>query len=135
VLVTGRKSAGTFVYLVYQDATHVKVGVDVWGLLGYQSEPVEVDYFAEQDLVISTGALFPEGSPALSGLKPAEIADLRGHIRVDLNGRRVVDKAVQDFPCAPGEIDIGQSRIGGSNCEPRFTGSILLAERLKVPGR
>ena len=135
VLVTGRKSAGTFVYLVYQDATHVKVGVDVWGVLGYQSEPVEVDYFEEQDLVISTGALYPEGNPALSGLEPAALADLRGHIRVDLNGRRVVDKAVQDFPSAPGEIDIGRSRIGGSNCEPRFTGTILAAERLKVPGR
>ncbi len=135
VLVTGKKSAGTFVYLVYQDASHVRVGVDVWGVLGYKSEPVEVDYFGEQDLVISTGALYPKGIAALDGLRPAALADLRGHIRVELNGRKVVDKAVQDFPAAPGEIDIGRSRIGGSNCEPSFTGAILSVERLEVPGR
>jgi hypothetical protein len=135
VLVTGKKSAGTFVYLVYQDAAHVRVGVDVWGVAGFQSEPIGADYFAEQDLVISTGALYPEGSPALRGLQPAVLADLRGHIRVDLNGVRVVDKAVQDYPAKPGEIDIGRSRIGGSNCEPSFTGAILSVERLGVPAR
>jgi hypothetical protein len=135
VLVTGKKYAGTFVYLVYQDPTHVRVGVDVWGLLGCQSEPVEVDYFSEQDLVISTGALYPEADSALHGLPAADLADLRGNIRVMLNGRLVIDRAVHDYPSKPREITIGLNRLGGSNCEPSFWGTILSAERLRVPAR
>jgi hypothetical protein len=135
VLVTGRKFAGTFVYLVYLDPTHVRVGVDVWGLLGYQSDPVEVDYFSEQDLVISTGALYPEGDSALRGLPASELTDLRGNIRVKLNGRLVVDKAVSDYPSKPREITVGLNRLGGSNCEPSFSGTILSVERLRVTGR
>jgi hypothetical protein len=133
VLVTGKKFAGTFVYLVYQDPSHVRVGVDVWGVLGCLSEPVETDYFAEQDMVISTGALYPEGQSDLVGMPAAELADLRGRIRVWLNGRLVIDRSARDFPASNREVAIGENRLGGSSCEPRFSGTILSAERQKVP--
>ena len=135
VLVTGKRFAGTFVYLVYLDPTHVRVGVDVWGVLGCLSEPIETDYYSEQDMVISTGALYPEGHPDLRGVPAAELAQLRGRVRVWLNGRLAIDRAAADFPSTQREVTVGVNRLGGSSCEPSFSGTILSAERLKVPVR
>jgi hypothetical protein len=134
VVVTGHPGAGTFVYLVYADPRHVRVGIDVWGRFGTESAPIPVDYFDRQELVVSTGALFPAHHPKLAGLPPETQARLRRHVHITLNGVTAIDADLpaDDFPTRAGEITIGENHIGGSHCEPRFTGRIFSADRMPV---
>ena len=133
LVVTGRPHAGTFVYVRYDDPRHLRFGIDVWGLLGKLSEPVEVDYYAVHQIEISTGALYPPDHPAVRALPPAEREALRQQLRVVLDGRVVLDETVQQYETKLSEITVGKNRIGGSNAGLRFTGAILDVHRGLIP--
>jgi hypothetical protein len=133
LLVTGRPHAGTFVYVRYVDPRHVRIGVDVWGLVGALSEPVEADYYAAHRIEISTGALYPADNPAVRALPAAERNRLRRQVRVALDGRVVLDETTRQYDTTLSEITVGANRIGGSNAGVRFTGRILAVGRAQ-PG-
>src|ERR1035438_9987745 len=65
-------------------------------------------------------------------LSATEIARLRGELRVELNGRTVIQAACYAFESKPSEILAGESHIG-SNSEEKFSGEILKVERLPIP--
>ena len=129
LLVTGRPHAGTFVFVRYVDRDHVRIGVDVWGLLGALSDPVPIDYYAAHRIEVSTGALYPLDNPAVRALPAAERDRLRRQVRVTLDGRPVLDLATRQYDTALAEITVGDNRIGGSNAGVRFTGEILRVGR------
>jgi hypothetical protein len=129
LVVTGKPHAGTFVYVRYDDPRHLRIGTDVWGLLGKLSEPIEVDYYAVHQIEISTGALYPLDHPAVRALPPAEREALGQQLRVVLDGRVVLDETVQQYDTKLSEITVGENRIGGSNAGIRFTGTILDVHR------
>ncbi|HVZ65817.1 MAG TPA: hypothetical protein VG936_14720, partial [Lacunisphaera sp.] len=129
----GRPHAGTFVYAVYVDDTHIRLGFDVWSVAAGQTDPIEVDYFADHELIVDSGALYPDGHPALRGLPPAELARLRHHLRIALDGRTVLERDVDPFASAVRDVTVGRNAIGGSTCEPGFAGRILAVDRLPVP--
>ncbi|HEU5081528.1 MAG TPA: hypothetical protein VFT72_20105 [Opitutaceae bacterium] len=133
LVTTGKKGEGTFIFIQYTDPTHIKIGVDVWGLPLYVSEPIAVDYYAEQDFVVSSGALYPPGHPKLKSIDPARLEALRKHITVTLNGTKVVDREVFSYESEIKDVTVGESRIGVSNTEPKFVGQILEVERLPIP--
>ncbi len=132
LLVTGRPQAGTFIYAVYLDADHIKLGVDIWGVLGYQTEPIKVDYFADHELVVDDGALYPEGHPALKDMPSGNLSYLRNHLRIEFDGRTVVEREVNTHNSKIREVTVGRNHIGGSSCEPHFAGQILGVERLPL---
>lgn len=135
LVVTGKPQAGLFVYVVYADPEHVRIGVDSWGRFGFQSEPIRTDYFAEQELVVDAGALYPPDHPDLRALPPELRDRLRTRLRLEFNGQVVLDRAVDTHTSAPREVTVGRNRIGGSSCEPDFAGEILRAERRPIPNR
>lgn len=135
LLVTGQPHAGTFVYAVYVDPAHIKIGFDVWSVAAFETEPIKVDYFAEHEVVIDSGALYPPDHPALRGLPAETLGRLRNHLRIELDGRTVVEREVDPFASRVRDVTVGLNRIGGSTCEPRFAGEILRVERLPVPAR
>ena len=129
LLVTGRPSAGTFVFIRYVDKRHVCIGVDVWGLFGKVTEPIETDYYAVHKIEISEGALFPLNHPALHALTPAGRETLRRRLRVVLDEKVILNEAVQQYDTRLSEITVGENHIGGSLSEVRFTGEILDIQR------
>ncbi len=133
LLVTGKPHAGMFIYAVYSDPEHIRIGADVWGVMGVQTGPIRVDYFAGHEITVDAGALYPEGHGALRNLPADALARLRNRLRVALDGRTVIERDVSTFDSRPGEITAGLNRIGGSSCEPAFAGQILSVERLPVP--
>jgi hypothetical protein len=113
LLTTGVTGKGDGLYVKYLDRDHVGVGFDHWGVGGYVSSPVAVDYDAEQELRISWGPLLARSDPN------------RERLRVELNGVVVLDAAQTFHPAAPGQIRVGLNPIGLSTTEAAFTGQIL----------
>lgn len=135
LLVTGKPHAGLFVYAVYHDAEHIRLGVDVWGQWGHQTEPIRTDYFAEHELVVEAGSLYPPGHPRVGAIADETLQALRQRLRVSLNGTPVIERTITTYDSSPAEVTVGQNLIGGSSCEPRFAGKILSVERLPAPER
>jgi hypothetical protein len=134
LVTTGQPNKGAFIFVIYKDETHIQVGVDVWGQGIYRvSPPLEADYFAEHEFVISSGALYPPGHPKLDGIDPARLEKLRNQITVDFNGQRVLDEKLFSFDSDLKDVTIGVNRMFGSSTEPAFAGEILEAERLPIP--
>ncbi len=133
LLVTGQPHAGTFVYAVYVDSDHIRIGVDVWGLLGAQTDPIKVDYFAEHEVVIDAGALYPVGHPALRHVPPETLARLRKQLTIQFDGETVLSREIETYDSRVGDVTVGRNLIGGSACEPHFAGKILGVQRLPLP--
>jgi hypothetical protein len=131
VLATGRRGAGTIVFLEYSDENDVRVGAEIWGKL-YESDPLPVDYWQKQEIVISSSALYPLDHPGVQALNPLARARRRGELRVELNGRTALLMSRPAFESRISEVTVGETRIGGSNTDTRFSGTILKVERLPL---
>ena len=131
LLSTGHPNAGTIVFITFLDSRRVVLGADVWGTL-FKSEPVDMDYNQVQSLVVSDSALFPLGDPKVKELSLREATQLRGELRLELNGATVLAAPCNAYETAPQEILVGESRFG-SVSGPKFQGEVLKAERLPIP--
>ena len=135
LLVSGRAGAADLVYIVYADATHVRLGVDHWGGGGALSAPIPLDYAARHEIEISLGSLYPPAAdPAWGGLPAAIRHDRRDQLRVRLDGAVVLDAPWAAYAAPAGDIVVGENRIGGSTCDPTFTGRIFWARRPPLAG-
>lgn len=131
LVTTGRTGKGDFVYLVYVDPSHVRFGLDHWGLAGALSEPVKIDYSAPQEIEVSLSSLYPpEGDDAWKGWAEAERNRRLSTMEIRLNGRTVLQHGQTAHPSTPGEVTPGRNLIGGSSSEKEFTGDLHLAERV-----
>jgi hypothetical protein len=129
LLVTGRPSAGSFVYVRYEDERHVRLGVDVWGLGSAISDPVEVDYLATHMIEVSEAPLYPEGHPALQNLPDYERQRLQREFQVRIDGATVLDLDLEQWPSRLRDIVVGRNPIGGSTAGVAFTGRIIDVRR------
>jgi hypothetical protein len=131
LLTTGHSGAGDLVYVIYEDASHVRLGVDHWGGSGGVSDPIQIDYQLPHEIWIRTGALYPQdpADAAWQGATPAEQQKLKSGIDLVLDGRRVLSVPTTAHPSLPSEVTIGANKIGMSTADPEFGGRIEMAER------
>ena len=123
LVVTGVTGAGDLVYVRYLDPRHIQLGFDHWGIGGFTSAPIEVDYGQTHRLSITIGSLYAPGSQPLWAER----------VRVLLDGRPVLEGQSPCHPSTANQIAIATNRIGGSTCGPRFTGQLLSVERFLSP--
>jgi hypothetical protein len=138
LLSTGRTGAGDFVYVVYADDAHVRLGFDHWAYGGGLSAPIAIDYGAPHEIWIRMGSLYPgpDDDRAWRGLDPSLRRSLAGEVEVSLDGKGVLSLQKATYPSAPGEVTVAQNAIGGSTSDPEFTGTVIFAERAgPVPAR
>lgn len=131
ILTTGRQRAGAVVYVLFVDESHIRVGADIWGG-GAVSPPLPVNYFEQQTFVIDSSALYPTDNPVVRALNPLARHVLLNRLRVDLNGREVLQVPRNAFPTTLKEITVGRMDIGASTAGPRFTGDIESVRRLPI---
>ena len=131
LLSTGHPHAGTIVFITFLDSRHVQIGADVWGSL-FKSKPIDMDYNQVQSLVVSDSALYPLDDPRVKELSSREIAQLRGELRVELNGTNVLQASCNAYDTTPSEILVGEAQFG-SVAAKKFAGEILRAGRLPIP--
>jgi len=126
LVVTGKTGAGDFVYMRYESDQRLRFGFDHWAVGGWVSEPVQIDPYRTQEIVLSIGSMLP---PAASG-RPDVYAAQRRTCLVFLNGRLVLKCTSDFYPSRPDQILIGTTAIGGSTTGPLFTGVIILAKSI-----
>jgi hypothetical protein len=131
LLATGHPNAGAVLFASCLDHSHIRLGADVWGQL-FQSDPIEVDFSRQQELVVSDSALFPKDHPGVLALTPPEIGRLRGELDMELNGRTVILSKCNSYETTQKEILVGRTDFG-SLTVPRFSGEILAVRRLPIP--
>ncbi len=108
----------------------MRFGLDHWGRGGALSEPVAIDYGANHELEISLGSLYPpEGDARWEKIPAAGQRESRGRVSVRVDGREVLAASLAAYPATPGEVAVGENRIGGSTCDAQFTGRILFTGR------
>jgi hypothetical protein len=130
LVVTGRTSKGDVVYVKYTNSGQVQFAYDHWGVGGTMSEPITVDYAKPHELEIGLGSLYPERQDAAWMNLPADVRlRLRQQATVRLDGAAVWACKSPAYPSSPGDIRVGENRIGASSCAPDFTGQILEVSR------
>ncbi|HEX2101698.1 MAG TPA: hypothetical protein VHF69_13580 [Candidatus Synoicihabitans sp.] len=132
IVASGKPSAGNFISLLYQDPEHVQVRLDVWGS-AIASEPVRIDYLQVQELTISAGFLYPADDNETKSLPPWQLHSLRQQVRVELNGKTVIDEPFRTFESAWEDVTFGRSAIGGSLANAQFSGTLAQVRRLVIP--
>lgn len=126
LLTTGVTGAGDFVYVIYLDAAHVRLGFDHWGVGGFLSPPLPLDYQAIHHLKISMGSLTPsDADPALRGVAQADIDALKSRVVLVIDGRIALAVEAESYETLPASVTVGENQIGGSTTGPHFTGQIL----------
>jgi hypothetical protein len=130
LVVTGRPGRGDFIYVIYLDATHIRVGFDHWGVAGVISDPIAVGYDQACTLAVSMGSLFPPlTDPRMTALPAGEADRLKHTVRVRLNNRVVLNATRDCYDADPAEVSVGMNPIGGSTCDTMFNGTIQASER------
>ncbi|HEX3730694.1 MAG TPA: hypothetical protein VHV47_12865 [Opitutaceae bacterium] len=134
LVTTGQSGAGTTVYLRYLEGSRVKVGADIWGG-AWESDPIPVNYFDRQALVVDSSGVYPLDNPAFAALPAAERQALRTEFRAELNGRTVLDLPRSAYDSTAAELVVGRNAIQSSVAEALFTGDLQKARRLPIPRR
>jgi hypothetical protein len=132
LLTSGITGAGDFIYIIYQDAHHVRIGFDHWNGVAVVTDPIPVDYLVPHEFWISTGALYPDepsGTPSQE-LKDFDPSQLRSHVTVMLDGKTVISSNTTTYPASPASVTIGTNTIGGSSADPVFSGNIYFSGRM-----
>ena len=132
LLSSGRKEAGTFLYLRYEDDAHLRVGIDNWGQ-AVLSEPVPIDYRQRHEIVFSAGFMYPDGDESLESLPGWLAAELKETVRVEIDGQVVLEQRLSTHPSDWENVHFGRSLIGGSYAHSRFTGTLHRLQRLPLP--
>ncbi len=122
LLTTGHAGAGDVVFVVYEDAGHIRVGHDHWGVGNRLSEPIAVDYSLPHEFWIRSPALVGWSSPS-------------GPVTVALDGAKVLTSELTPYASRANEISIGANRIGASSADAAFQGEIPFSETMKAPTR
>ena len=133
LLTTGATGAGDFIYVVYSDLHHIRLGFDHWGgSSGLLSPPIEIDYQVPHEVWVSLAPLYPDipGHTGLHGTAASELGRLRSQVRIALDGRTVVTLEAKPYTSAPGQVTFFENRIGGSTADPKFSGVVHFLDRI-----
>lgn len=122
LLATGETGRGDLFLVEYLDEHHVRFALDHWGVGLIASEPVEIAPGYIYRLNVELGSLFP-----------ATAAPRNRRLRVELDGRNVLERTAEFYPARAETLTFGENRIGGSSCGPQFTGKILSIRRGPAP--
>lgn len=130
IVTTGSNEAGDFVYVIYHDAQHIRLGFDHWFKGGPVTKPIPVDFTKEHELVISIGSLFPASEDIVfAGTPAAAVAGLKNRVVITLDGRTVIDSEATCYDSSPDQVTVGRNAIRGTSCGPEFSGEILTVQR------
>ena len=124
ILSSGATGRGDIVFVRYETLGRAEICVDHWGAPLLISEPFSLVPGAPHALTLSLGSLYPPADTPLPAADAGADA-LRNRVRIELDGRRIMDRAGGSFPSDPESTTIGANFLGGSTAGSTFLGEIL----------
>jgi hypothetical protein len=123
LMTTGVTGEGDIVLVRYEAAGKARICVDHWGAPLMESAPFILAPGSGHVLTLSLGSLYPpEGT--LSTADEQGLGAIRGHVQIDMDGRRLLDRDQACYPSLPEWLTIGANFIGGSSVGTAFYGKI-----------
>jgi len=116
IIVTGVTGAADFLFLRHEGDGMARIGYDSWGCNASYSEPFPLPQNRQGLLQITMPSLLSEEE--IPGLD-------RTHLRLVVDGREVLDKAVHNHPNA-GSIHFARNPAGGSSTSEMLRGELYL---------
>lgn len=130
LLATGVREAGDFIYVIYVDPEHIRIGFDHWFRGGPLTPPLRINPDQIHELEISIGSLYPSTEDIVyAGLTAEAVARIKQRVIVTLNGETVIDAPGVAYESSSDDVMIGRNGIGGTSSGPVFTGEIIEATR------
>jgi hypothetical protein len=128
LLTLGQTGAADCVFVIYEDASHIRLGLDHWGYGGPVSEPIAITPGELQVIEISLGGLHPP-SPWFSRHSP--VAGQPAPFVLKLNDQVVFRQNHPFHPAKPSQVAVGTNPAGNTVALSSFTGRIISVERLR----
>lgn len=133
LLVVGVPGLATLGYVRVLPGGRAKFGAEFWGLGAYESDEVAAPGEQPTDVVFSFPALFPPvGDPHWGGVPPAVQAARRSQLKIEVNGRVVLQREMGAVALPSTPIAIGKNPAGGSLVYDKFSGRVMQAGRLPL---
>jgi hypothetical protein len=130
---TGTSTSGALLYVNYSSPTQARFGFVSTDFRGSMSEPVTVGYGKALHLRVSMGSLYPpSGHPLWRSVSDENVAYLRRHLIVSVDGHTAFDVQAHFDAASPGQIYLGTSPFLRGYSSPTFTGSILSSARAPI---
>jgi len=114
LIVTGKSGSGDSIYIIYQDASHIRIGFDHWGVGGLVSPDILVNFNEPHILTVGMGSLYPATFTEVG----------RNKLYVELNGRIIWNVSQAFHQSDSGSITFGVNLIGGGTSSALFNGKI-----------
>jgi hypothetical protein len=129
LVVTGVEYQKDYVFVYYQSATVVRLGYESDGDVIVTSRDIPVVPGRKYRLKIECGSLFPpEGILFFRGYDLDDVDSLKGWVRIDVDGARVLTARRGFNEATPGSLQIGRED-GGTAFGHQFTGTITGVKR------
>jgi hypothetical protein len=133
ILTTGLTGEGDIVFVRYEAGGAARICVDHWGAPLTASDPFVLAPGTRHLLSIGLGSLYPpEG--ALPEVDDRGLRAVRNRLRIDVDGRRVLDCERTAYPSLPEWLTIGANFIGGSSVGTAFYGKIEGVKQAPLEG-
>src|SRR6185312_7985422 len=117
LVVTGVAGRADLLEIRYDDGGHVSFALDHWSRSYLESPSLALDY--------SLPHTFDIDLPALSWPEPADGAAVSGEMTIRVDGAVAWRTPVEFYRAARASFSIAANRIGGSTCDPVFSGIVL----------
>lgn len=133
LVVAGVPGSATFVYVRVMSEARIKLGVEIWGIGAWESEPVSTTPGQPVDLVVSCPAFFPApGAATWGGATAAQQQEVRSRLQARVNGAIVLDVPAPAIEARSEPVFYGKNPLGGSLVSEAFTGRLLQVSRLPL---
>lgn len=130
LVATGSKEAGDLLYAFYDSPESVRFGLVGTTMRGPMSPPIAVTYGQPYTLNVSMGTLYPpHDDPLWESHDEGVVADLKGMLRLSLDGKDVFSTAAHFFPTNSRRIFFGRNPILEGHSAKRFGGNLSLLSR------
>ncbi len=124
LLVTGYGGYADYVWIHYDDATHVTIGFEHTGYGGPVAKYIPVDYSREHILRIEMGSLYPPADhPFFRQFAPLEGAGMRSALEVQLDDRILFHEEAKFYDASPLTRWVGANPFA-QNLGHHFSGEI-----------
>lgn len=129
LLTLGRPGAADCIYVIYEDARHIRLGLDHWSYGGPVSAPIEVSFGRRHTVEITLGGLYPASPWSDRSSPPTDGKSGTGLFQLRLNEHLVFSEELPFFAAPPAEVVLGRNPVGSSVAGEKFTGRIISSER------